>query len=549
MRTAFLAWASACVLSAGAADTKVISFAWEWARTTPAELLELQPQIAAAGIDGIDVALTAKTPQGAELSGRTIMRAPKWEYDYFRDQLPILKKLTKMDGLRESYLSAFRMPEKRFSWTDDAEWKLAAENLRVVARIAKEAGFVGLVVDHEDYPKQRQFFRRPGDPEMRELVKLARRRGRETFAPIFEEFPDVKLIFFWFMTENYQAFNAQNALRNVANAGSLWPFFANGILDAMTPGARIIDGNETSYGYRSEDYEYFVGTQAIRAGGINLVLPENRETYRTKVLAGSALYLEQYVQTNTASTFYRPPHLGTRRGMFQRDLKQAIDAADGTIWFWSERTPLVRRSEATRSRATGGLKYWWDNVWCNPTMDEKVPGFSGALRAIKSPARFLADYLPPMIASGAVTNLVPAADNPFDNWQEPPKGREKGVFAVDAAVGCAASPSVRIEGVANGCLIRRVKVRPAEVYAVRFKLRCGGGGFSANVGWTRKGAHRFYVPRQAVDFGAPDADGWRTGQAVVTVPEDVDGMNLYISGIQEPDERCWVDDLEIYRVY
>ena len=561
MRNVLLGLAAAVGLSAGAAETKIVSFAWEWARTTPAELLELQPQIAAAGIDGVNVAVTAKTPQGAELTYRTIMQAPKWEYAYFADQLPLLRRLTKMDGLRESYLSAFRMPEKRFSWTDDAEWKLAAENIRVIARLAKEAGFAGLVIDHEDYPKQKQFFRRPGDPEMKDLVRIARRRGRETFAPVFEEFPDVKLLFFWFMSENRNAFDARNPLKAAVHGESLWPFFANGILDAMTPDARIIDGNETSYAYRSEDFEYHVGTQKIRKDGIGLALPENRETYRTKVLAGSALYLEQYVQTNTASMFYRPPHLGTRLGTFQRDLRQAMESSDGTIWFWSEKTPLVRRDEATRSRATGGIKYWWDNVWGNPTMEERLPGFGGVIRALRDPGRFLQDDLPRMIAAGKVTNLVAdggvavkdgdpeKCPSPFDSWQEVPKGGTAGTFSVDPKVGCAAPPCVRVRGVSNGCLIYRIKVRPAEIYAIRVRLNCTSGGFGADVGWTRQGAHRFYVPKQALDFGAPDAHGWRTGTAIVTVPEGVDGGNLYISGLQGPDDEFRVDDLEVYRLY
>ena len=38
-------------------EKKIVSFAWEWQRTDPAMLQELQPQINAAGLDGIGLGL------------------------------------------------------------------------------------------------------------------------------------------------------------------------------------------------------------------------------------------------------------------------------------------------------------------------------------------------------------------------------------------------------------------------------------------------------------------------------------------------------------
>ena len=39
-------------------EKKIVSFAWEWQRTDPAMLQELQPQIYAAGLDGIEKHMT-----------------------------------------------------------------------------------------------------------------------------------------------------------------------------------------------------------------------------------------------------------------------------------------------------------------------------------------------------------------------------------------------------------------------------------------------------------------------------------------------------------
>ena len=47
-------------LAASAQGKKIVSFAWEWQRNDPAMLLALQPQIYAAGLDGIGVVYSFK---------------------------------------------------------------------------------------------------------------------------------------------------------------------------------------------------------------------------------------------------------------------------------------------------------------------------------------------------------------------------------------------------------------------------------------------------------------------------------------------------------
>ena len=50
-----LAILTASAMTVNASDKKIVSFAWEWKTTGPLELLELQPQIAAVGLDGIGI--------------------------------------------------------------------------------------------------------------------------------------------------------------------------------------------------------------------------------------------------------------------------------------------------------------------------------------------------------------------------------------------------------------------------------------------------------------------------------------------------------------
>ena len=78
-RGAVLALAAVASAACGAANKRIVSAAWEWASTGPGELLELQPQIAAAGVDGIIV--TLRFAHGGEFyGGRDQMQEPRWDW-------------------------------------------------------------------------------------------------------------------------------------------------------------------------------------------------------------------------------------------------------------------------------------------------------------------------------------------------------------------------------------------------------------------------------------------------------------------------------------
>lgn len=540
-RRLLLAAIGVASFAAFSAEKKIVSFAWEWSQTSPEDLVKLQPQIYDAGLDGIGVSITFK--KGDKTFSSTGICSQTWDYDAMRPYVEKYRMVIGRPGLTDCFLTSFYVPKKRFAWNDDEAWVRVRDNMRLAARFAKESGFVGLRIDHEDYPKQRQFERLPGDPPMDELEKIVRRRGYEIFSAVFEEFPDAKLFFFWFMTEHSRGFNsADDPLQALRDANKLWAFFANGIIAALPPGGRIYDGNECSYEYRSEDCEYITQANAIRQMD-GFVYPKNRDKYYAQVSPSAALYLDMYCNTNAASQWYRPPFAGSRLGMFRRDLKQALDSVDEYLWTWSERNPYVRRSESA-DRA------WPDPVWRNKTFDELMPGFNHAIVAIKNPVRFLDEIYPVMMAAAdAPANLVASDISPKSSWSEKAKNGSTGTFNVDAEIFGTASPSIRIDGVAKGCVTTSVTdVLPGEIYSVRIRTKVEAGGFHSYVGWQRNGKWRFFAPVKALTFGSPDARSWRLGRAVVTVPENVDKLVLMFNVNQEPGDRCWVDDAEIVRV-
>ena len=95
-----------------------------------------------------------------------------------------------------SFLDGYRAPKKRVAWNDDAAWDKIAHNIRILAKFAKDAGFVGLRIDPEDYHRQQQYRLIDSDGMSYEkAAELARSRGRQLFSGVFAVFPDASRAF------------------------------------------------------------------------------------------------------------------------------------------------------------------------------------------------------------------------------------------------------------------------------------------------------------------------------------------------------------------
>ena len=218
---------------------KCLAFGWEFRHAMRlGDLIAAGPLFDLTPLDGVELHLRMKTADGDDFGSQNFMEGPAWTEADCAATLSELKTLARHRAFRSSFINTLRAPLTRISWTDDAAWRRIAENMRVAARLAKEAGLPGLSIDPEDYSKCRQFFRQPGDPAYSELVGLVRRRGREVVERAFAAYPNVTLFFYWFMAfqENYTPFVDMSA--SAQNTGDLWPAFLNGILDALPPSAR-----------------------------------------------------------------------------------------------------------------------------------------------------------------------------------------------------------------------------------------------------------------------------------------------------------------------
>ena len=198
--TAPLAIAAAIASVAAASERpKFVAFAWEFSGNTPQSLLKIVDKFDQTPLDGVGFWLRASTVVNGvstNFNHRRFMHEPAWPREAFTNQILYFRELTKHRAMRHSFVSSLSAPRTRIPWTADAEWARIARSMRTVAWVAREGGFRGLAADPEDYRKTQQFTRRPDEPPYDELCEIVRRRGRELFRPVFEEYPDATLHFF-----------------------------------------------------------------------------------------------------------------------------------------------------------------------------------------------------------------------------------------------------------------------------------------------------------------------------------------------------------------
>ena len=494
------------VTSLGRVSRKYVAFAWENGGATPAQMLKRVDDLDKTAIDGVGVYLSSRRSDGKLLSTRTILVDPAWSFDDFAAQIPLFRKLSEHPSMRESFVNSFRSPTPGIEWEDDAAWDRIANNMGVVARIAREGGFRGLSMDLEDYKKNRPFVRRPEQIPYPELCALVRRRGRAVFGRVFAEYPNATV--FAFFLHSLAPYYMRNRPGDVAalarDAEWLLPSFLDGVMDAMPPGARLVDGDEHSYRYEAEDKGYRAWAWFDRHALEALVAPENREKFRRQVLHSFALYMDMYTN-DEKSSWYKGPVEGSRVEHFRRDLMQADETADEYVWFWGEKLCWAKWP---RNRVMP------DSRLANETWESRLPGLDVAMRAVKDPLAAFDHVKDSLAKAGELKNLV-----------------EDGASFT----------------VATGHVSTVVKsVKGGEWIALL--VAANGKSASCNVifrgGKPKPYVGDWFVPLYPV-LGNPTH---RVGKAVIRVPERTRTVHIVMNAKNRPGETTLFSPVEMYRV-
>jgi len=525
MRLAALVAAFAVAANAEAAK-KYIFAGWDISDVTPQEILDHADKFDMAGCDGVAVALGGVLPSAKQDMRKSlhVTELPRWRDEDVATLKPVLKEFGRHRGLRHSFFRVNLAPRKaRLSWTDDAAWALCADNLATAARLAKEVSFDGLVADPEDYCKKQQDRHMEGDPPWEETKVIARRRGREVFGRVFAEYPDATILSFMLLTGDLAYARTSDPVSYREARRDLWPSFVNGILDAMPPTAKIVDGNENC-GYRAEaskrDFYRSVRDQLV--GVMPLVAPENRAKYRAQMSVGFGLYMDSYA-VSTNSPYYFGPVRGKRITHFEDNLRQATECADEYVWFWGEKGLYVdwpadlkeKSGNVWRSMGQGTWrgKYFRNAKSRYRPWREAIDGdVDLLLRGVKDPAQCVREEYARQKASGEFRNLYTGKleSGPRALWM----GRVSDVV-VDSWYG------VKVRG--RGEMVR-VRAHFQGPKGWRWDL----GGFQA-------------------EFSAAQGDGWRDGAMLVRVPDGATRIFFHLDS-GETKQPVEFKGLEVFRI-
>lgn len=520
----------------GVAD-KFVAAGWEFAGKDVDHVLARADAYDQTALDGCVLYLEAKGKDGLRLTSRNIIHQRAWQYDELAPLVPKYRELLAHKAFRHSFLNSYRAPTNRVAWTDDAMWAKVANNMRVEARFAKACGFRGLQMDPEDYHHQNQYVRCDKDTlPYAELAALARRRGRQVFEGVFAEFPDVTILSYWLLTmgNTYSACRDEKSLQAfLARSGvDLWVPFVEGIFDALPPTATLIDGCENAYNWRAESMQYLkaaIHTREVLGG---LLSPENRDKYKLQLQMSFGTYLDGY-SVITNGTWYMPPLEGSRVRRLAANLAQSTEAAGEFIWFWGEKRSWI------------GKDSW----------EAQLPGLNDLIYGLKNPhelgrrlrERMVRGELKALNDNVACLGTDPArVPKPYSSWQEIPKYKlRRGTFGCDLTMGHGDSSSLVAQNVERGCFTYSAHGhKPGAVFGLSFASK--GEHVSVRIGWMREHRWDWSIQPLIVPItGAPDAQGWTVTDFSFAIPERADGFGIMFNVNQDPNEKCWYDDIAV----
>lgn len=511
---------------------KLIAYGWDILAASPEDILAHADDFDRLPIDGVILSTSGTNALGEAIRHRSVKSDPAWDFDSLSGEVETLRKIVRRSSLRESFLGAWISSAPRLKWTDDAAWLKASGNMTVLARLAREGGLKGLALDPEDYHGVRQFFRAKDDPPYEELKALVRSRGRIFFGAAFDAFPDMTLFSLWIMSLERSYQKTDDLLARAAELEDLWPSFVNGMLDVMPRTVRIVDGDEHSYKCHAGRGAFLASAFHRTSRVLQLIAPENRDLYRSRLSVANAIYPDGYSDSFTPkSWWYMPPVDGSRETHLRLNLVEAMEASDEYVWIYGENGTWIEwEPEFYRKRYASNILVRYRSTW-----DVRFPGLYRYLSVLRDPKAALANAV--RCGRKASDNLIrnPMC-RPEDDKRLPyPYGvrcdakKMLGTYGVAETVGRGEARALYLRGTSRTFLSVREPVRPGVVYVASVFAK-GAGAPTACAHLLTESEFRFDLPCVVLEFGEPDADGWRQGAALVHVPHGVTHVELDFGG-------------------
>src|SRR5450759_1401071 len=246
---------------------------------------------------------------------------------------------------RDNFVLVWGSPPPDFDWFNDTQWTAIEGNARLLVGIAQAGHVQGICFDPEpydfslwDYAKQPQ----TNSHTFAEYRAKFRQRGAQLMRAFEKSMPGASILTFFHVSlfdRFVTLYDSERAERLLRDGWGLMPDFFIGMLEAASPKARFIDGNENAYYYTSRE-QYFRAYHAIRQRARGLVPAELRDKYDRQVQAGQALYVDQNFalrQPNTEKYLSYRMTPEERAKWFEHNTYWALYSTDEYVWCYSER--------------------------------------------------------------------------------------------------------------------------------------------------------------------------------------------------------------------
>lgn len=332
----------ACMYPCGAgASKKLIEYGWDVPDT--AYVREHVAEMEKVPFDGVVIRVDAR--KGSKWEGTfgwnafTARRFEAADWTHVVDDL----KATSFKRFTDNFLQLTVYPGD-VDWFAP-EWATIAHNVGLLARLAKQGGCKGIMFDPEAYGKQIWHYK--GLPEewrknhtFAEYQAKVKERGREFMRAINAEYPDITIL---------ALYGPYCPLWMAAGAApedqlyGLFRDFYDGVLEVAAPGTVIVDGFESSYGYR-EKKKFVKGKDVILNQAKKLY--SDAKKYEEHVRAGFGIWADYgtsdknpWNKTDFSKNYFTPDGL-------RESLANALEVSDGYVWVYSERLRWWNPSEA-----------------------------------------------------------------------------------------------------------------------------------------------------------------------------------------------------------
>src|SRR5947207_2241675 len=219
-------------------------------------------------------------------------------------------------------------------WFDDAGFASVVGNARLASQIVRQTHTRGILFDIEQYNAplwQYSKLRERSAKSFEDYCTQVRSRGRQFMQAIQEADPNaIILLTFGYTLAMEQCHGDRSKLPTIEY--SLLPAFLDGMLDAAGAGARIIDGYETSYGFKEKN-EFETGRQHMTKDVVQWVA--NPQRYHDVFKVGFGIWMDfdwrkhGWDIENPQKNYFTPE-------LLEKSIRAAMEVSDEYVWIYSE---------------------------------------------------------------------------------------------------------------------------------------------------------------------------------------------------------------------